>query len=87
MSGPALQTLCTRPGGRQAQGSGQIVTAQLLTVNEAVAALRTSRTGIYRLFASGELRWVQIGARRRITAAEVERFITEHQAGIQVRTA
>lgn len=55
------------------------MTAALLTVGEAGAKLRSSRATIYRLFASGELAWVQIGARRRVTAAEVERFIAAHR--------
>ncbi|MGO9226271.1 MAG: helix-turn-helix domain-containing protein [Mycobacterium sp.] len=47
----------------------------LLTVSEAATALRISRSSIYRLFDAGELRWVQIGAARRVTSAEIHRFI------------
>lgn len=54
------------------------MSAGLLTVAEAAAALRISRTSLYRLFAAGELRWVQIGAHRRITATEIDRFIAAH---------
>jgi excisionase family DNA binding protein len=50
----------------------------LLTVSQAMGVLQVSRATVYRLFEAGELRWVQIGARRRITAAEIERFIAEH---------
>ena len=50
----------------------------LLTISEAAAALRISRSSIYRLFDSGELAWVQIGASRRVTSAEVRRFIAAH---------
>jgi excisionase family DNA binding protein len=50
----------------------------LLTVSEAAAALRISRSSIYRLFDSGELAWVQIGASRRVTSAEIHRFIAAH---------
>jgi len=50
----------------------------LLTVSEAAAALRISRSSIYRLFESGELAWVQIGASRRIASAEIHRFIAAH---------
>ena len=50
----------------------------LLTVSEAAAALRISRSSIYRLFESGELGWVQIGASRRVTSAEIHRFIAAH---------
>ncbi len=48
---------------------------QLLTVAETMSTMRISRATIYRLFAAGELQWIQIGAHRRVTVAEVERFI------------
>jgi excisionase family DNA binding protein len=50
----------------------------LLTIPEAAAALRISRSSIYRLFDSGELAWVQIGGSRRVTSAEIHRFIAAH---------
>jgi excisionase family DNA binding protein len=50
----------------------------LLKISEAAAALRISRSSIYRLFESGELAWVQIGASRRVTSAEIHRFIAAH---------
>jgi excisionase family DNA binding protein len=50
----------------------------LLTLSEAAAALRISRSSIYRLFDAGELAWVQIGASRRVTSAEIHRFIAAH---------
>ena len=50
----------------------------LLTVSEAAAALRISRSSIYRLFDAGELAWVQIGSSRRVTSAEIHRFIAAH---------
>ena len=50
----------------------------LLTVSEAAAALRISRSSIYRLFEARELAWVQIGASRRITSTEIHRFIAAH---------
>ncbi|MCW2732039.1 MAG: hypothetical protein JWR13_2855 [Mycobacterium sp.] len=50
----------------------------LLTVSEAAAALRISRSSMYRLFDAGELAWVQIGAARRVTSAEIHRFIAAH---------
>lgn len=50
----------------------------LLTVSEAAAALRISRSSIYRLFEAGELAWVQIGASCRVTSAEIHRFIAAH---------
>ena len=50
----------------------------LLKVSEAAAALRISRSSLYRLSESGELAWVQIGASRRVTSAEIHRFIAAH---------
>lgn len=50
----------------------------LLTVSEAAAALRISRSSIYRLFDAGELAWVQIGSSRRVTSAEIQFFIAAH---------
>jgi excisionase family DNA binding protein len=50
----------------------------LLKVSEAAAALRISRSSLYRLLESGELAWVQIGASRRVTSAEIHRFIAAH---------
>jgi excisionase family DNA binding protein len=51
---------------------------QLLTIPEAAAALRISRSSVYRLFDSGELCWVRICGSRRVSAAEINRFITAH---------
>lgn len=50
----------------------------LLTIAEAAVALHISRSSIYRLFEGGELAWVQIGASRRVTSAEIHRFIAAH---------
>jgi excisionase family DNA binding protein len=50
----------------------------LLTVSEAADALRISRSSLYRLFEAGELAWVQIGAARRVTSAEIHRFVVAH---------
>jgi excisionase family DNA binding protein len=50
----------------------------LLTIPEAAAALRISRSSIYRLFDSGQLSWVQICGRRRVALAEIDRFIAAH---------
>jgi excisionase family DNA binding protein len=62
----------TRFTGRPIDGS------LLLKFSEAAAALRISRSSLYRLFESGELAWVQIGASRRVTSAEIHRFIAAH---------
>lgn len=50
----------------------------LLTIREAAARLRISRSSIYRLFDAGELRWVRVCASRRVSTAEINRFIAEH---------
>lgn len=57
---------------------GRRVTAQLLTVTEAAAALNVSKPTVYRLFSAGALAWVQVGAHRRVTQAAIEEFIAEH---------
>jgi excisionase family DNA binding protein len=50
----------------------------LLTIPEAAARLRISRSTIYRLFDAGELRWVRVCASRRVSTAEINRFISEN---------
>ncbi|MBK6683978.1 MAG: helix-turn-helix domain-containing protein [Deltaproteobacteria bacterium] len=47
---------------------------EFFTVAEVAARWRLSRASIYRLMASGQLAWVQIGGARRIARAEVERL-------------
>lgn len=66
------------PSDRNAFTSRPINGSLLLTLSEAAAALRISRSSIYRLFDAGELAWVQIGASRRVTSAEIHRFIAAH---------
>ena len=53
-------------------------TRRLLTIVEAADALRISRSSVYRLFDAGQLAWVQIGASRRVTSSEIDRFIAAH---------
>lgn len=51
---------------------------RLLTIPEAAVRLRISRSSVYRLFDAGELRWVRVCATRRVSTAEINRFIAEH---------
>ncbi|WP_301121148.1 helix-turn-helix domain-containing protein [Mycolicibacterium fortuitum] len=53
----------------------------LLTIPETAEVLRVHKATVYRLFDKGELRWVNVGSRRMVTRAEVDRFITEHEQG------
>jgi excisionase family DNA binding protein len=65
-------------GHIESEAGGVPGTTRLLTIPEVSAALRISRSSIYRLFEAGELAWVQIGAARRVTSAEVNRFVAKH---------
>ncbi|MGX7727557.1 helix-turn-helix domain-containing protein [Rhodococcus sp. 5G237] len=51
----------------------------LLNANEAAELLGVSATTIRELWAASHLRFVQIGKGRKVTRAELERFITEHE--------
>jgi excisionase family DNA binding protein len=66
------------PTDRNSFSGRPINDSLLLTVSETAAALCISRSSIYRLFDAGELAWVQIGASRRVTSAEIHRFIAAH---------
>lgn len=54
------------------------MTARLLTVQQTADLLQMSKVTVYRLFGRGELAWIQIGAHRRVTAAEIDRFLAAH---------
>jgi excisionase family DNA binding protein len=63
---------------RTHEGRAAANPALLPTIPEAAARLRISRSTIYRLFEAGELRWVRVCASRRVSTAEINRFIAEH---------
>ncbi|WP_207553823.1 helix-turn-helix domain-containing protein [Mycolicibacterium conceptionense] len=46
---------------------------------ETAKAMRCGKTTVYSLLKQGELRSVKVAGRRFVTAAEVERFIAEHE--------
>ena len=54
-----------------------ITVKELLTATEAAWLLSISRTKVFDLLASGEIRSLKIGRARRISRLELERFITE----------
>lgn len=54
----------------------------LLTIPETAEVLRVHKATVYRLFDKGELRWVNVGSRRLVTRAAVDRFIAEHEQGL-----
>ena len=51
------------------------VVTGLLMVGAVAAALKVSRSSVYKLFETGQLGWVQVGAHRRVSASELQRFI------------
>jgi excisionase family DNA binding protein len=48
---------------------------EMLTVAEAARELRVSRTTIYELMRSGQIRRTKVGRRRLVKRRELERFI------------
>jgi excisionase family DNA binding protein len=64
--------------GNDSPDAGPSTARRLLTIVEAADALRISRSSVYRLFDAGQLAWVQIGASRRVTSSEIDRFIAAH---------
>ena len=52
----------------------------LLTPEEAAQVLRIGRTTVYALMKCGDLRSVHIGRSRRISQAELERYVRRLQA-------
>jgi excisionase family DNA binding protein len=59
-------------------GSGAPKYVVLLTIPEVATTLRISRSSVYRLFDSGQVRWVTIGSSHRVSSAEIDRFISDH---------
>lgn len=50
----------------------------LLKVSQVATALSISRSSVYRLFETGDLKWVKVGSHRRVSSAEIDRFIAAH---------
>lgn len=55
----------------------QIETRKLYSPNNAALALDLSRSKVYDLMKSGALRYVMVGADRRIPAEEIQRIASE----------
>lgn len=53
------------------------MTEQLLRVPEVAAVLACHRSGVYRLFNSGDLKSVQVNGKRRVLASELDRYIRQ----------
>jgi excisionase family DNA binding protein len=51
----------------------------MLTVNDACAILRVTRSTVYRLIRLRELKTVKVLGRKRILRSEVEAFIRRHE--------
>jgi len=51
----------------------------LLTATEAAELLGVHRATNHEMWTAGELRFVRIGRGRKVTRAELERFITAHE--------
>jgi len=52
----------------------------LLTVNETCARLGVSRATVYRLMRRGEIRYVRVGARRRVPDWSLRAYLTRNGA-------
>ena len=59
--------------------SSESVRKRVFSVDEVASMLGSSRASVYRLLRKGELRAIRIGARQRISEAEIAR-ITEANA-------
>lgn len=53
----------------------QLTSSLLLTLPEAAARLRISRSSLYRLFDRGEIKSVRVGARRLVSLRTLEAYI------------
>jgi excisionase family DNA binding protein len=54
-----------------------MIERKLLSPNSAAATLDVSRSTIYNLMKIGRIKWVYVGADRRIPAEEVQRIASE----------
>ncbi len=51
---------------------------RMLTIAEACAAMRVSKSTLYEMFKAGQLSWVPVGRTRRVPAYDVEHYIERH---------
>lgn len=65
-----MQGMTERP---RAQGTSE--SSALLSISGAMGFLSISRTRLYELFASGELRSVKLGRRRLVPREELEAYV------------
>lgn len=56
-------------------------TPAVLTVDEVAAILRVSRKTVYNLFSSGELGWIPVGSRRRVSRDAVQAYLNRNSTG------
>jgi len=59
----------------------EVVADGTVTVREAERLTGAGRSRLYELMASGELRWVKLGARRLIPRSELRRLLAERLQG------
>jgi len=68
-----------KPQGAPAAGK------ELLTMDQAVAALKTTRPTFYRWVRSGKIKGMKVGRQWRFTRQDIERFLTGQEPRIELR--
>jgi excisionase family DNA binding protein len=72
----AVNAIRAAASASKAQPDPVAVRPSLLTVEQAAEALGLSRSAVYTLISSGQLRSVRIGSRRRVPIRAVDAFVT-----------